>query len=112
MAIQVGINGFGRIGRVIFRILAERSEEFNLCGINLRNADIPHMVYMAKYDSIFGRFHGTLEAAEDGILVNGKRFRYTVRPIPPRFPGRRAEQSTSLNRPVRSTRWKNPTPTW
>jgi glyceraldehyde 3-phosphate dehydrogenase len=73
MAIQVGINGFGRIGRVIFRILAERSEEFNLCGINLRNADIPHMVYMAKYDSIFGRFHGTLEAAEDGILVNGKK---------------------------------------
>lgn len=73
MAIQVGINGFGRIGRVIFRILAERSEEFDLRGINLRKADIPHMVYMAKYDSIFGRFQGTLEAAEDGIIVNGKK---------------------------------------
>ncbi len=73
MAIQVGINGFGRIGRVVFRILMERGDQFHLCGINLRKADIPHMVYMAKYDSIFGRFPGTLEAEEDAIVVNGQR---------------------------------------
>ena len=73
MAIQVGINGFGRIGRVVFRILMERGDQFHLCGINLRKADIPHMVYMVKYDSIFGRFPGTLEAEEDAIVVNGQR---------------------------------------
>ena len=40
MAIKVGINGFGRIGRVVFRVLMERPEEFQLCGINLRNVDL------------------------------------------------------------------------
>ena len=74
MAIKVGINGFGRIGRVVFRILAERTEEFELCGINLRNLDLPLFIYQAKYDSIFGRFHGTIEAdGDDAILVNGHR---------------------------------------
>ncbi len=86
MAIQVGINGFGRIGRVVFRILMERRDTFHLCGINLRTADIPHMVYMAKYDSIFGRFPGTLEAAEDAILVNGERIPVFSETDPSRIP--------------------------
>ena len=74
MAIKVGINGFGRIGRVVFRILAERTDEFELCGVNLRNLDLPLFIYQAKYDSIFGRFHGTIEAdGDDAILVNGHR---------------------------------------
>ena len=73
MSIKVGINGFGRIGRVVFRILLERPDEFELCGINLRNVDIPHMVYMVRYDSIFGRFPGTIEAGEDCFIVNGKK---------------------------------------
>lgn len=72
MAIKVGINGFGRIGRVAFRVLLER-EDFELCGINLRNADIEYMVYMIKYDSIFRRFPGTVEAGENCIIVNGKK---------------------------------------
>ncbi|SFQ45364.1 glyceraldehyde 3-phosphate dehydrogenase [Lachnospiraceae bacterium XBB1006] len=71
--INVGINGFGRIGGVIFRLIMERNDEFNLCGINLRNADIPHMVYMIRYDSVHGRFPGTVEAGEDCIIVNGKK---------------------------------------
>lgn len=73
MAIKVGINGFGRIGRVVFRLLMERSDEFELCGINLRNVDIPHMVYMTKYDSIHGRFQGTIEDGGDCLIVNGKK---------------------------------------
>ena len=73
MAIKVGINGFGRIGRVVFRILMERPEEFQLCGINLRNANVEDMIYMIKYDSVFGRFNGKLEPAEDGIIANGKK---------------------------------------
>ena len=73
MAIKVGINGFGRIGRVVFRILMSKPEEFELCGINLRNANIEDMIYMIKYDSVFGRYTGKLEAAEDGIIANGKK---------------------------------------
>ena len=72
MAIKVGINGFGRIGRVVFRLLMERADEFELCGINLRNADIPHMVYMVRYDSIHGRFPGPIEVGENSVIVNGK----------------------------------------
>ncbi|MCR4955063.1 MAG: type I glyceraldehyde-3-phosphate dehydrogenase [Lachnospiraceae bacterium] len=73
--INVGINGFGRIGGVVFRLIMERSDVFNLCGINLRNADIPHMVYMIRYDSVHGRFNGTVEAGKDCIIVNGKKIR-------------------------------------
>ena len=45
MAIKVGINGFGRIGRVVFRVLMQRQDEFELCGINLRNAELDYMAY-------------------------------------------------------------------
>lgn len=72
MSIKVGINGFGRIGRLVMRILSERTDEYELCGINLRNADIEYMVYMIKYDSVFGGFEGKVEAGEKCILLNGK----------------------------------------
>ena len=49
MAIKVGINGFGRIGRVALRIMVERgSSSYQICGINLRNADLDYMVYQVK----------------------------------------------------------------
>ncbi|WP_324822348.1 type I glyceraldehyde-3-phosphate dehydrogenase [Sinanaerobacter sp. ZZT-01] len=72
MAIKVGINGFGRIGRVVFRA-AMNEEDIDICGINVRNADLDYMVYMIKYDTIFGRFQGTLDTYEKGIVVNGKK---------------------------------------
>ncbi|MEA4988238.1 MAG: type I glyceraldehyde-3-phosphate dehydrogenase [Anaerovorax sp.] len=72
MAIKVGINGFGRIGRVVFRA-AMKEEDIDICGINVRNADLDYMVYMIKYDTIFGRFQGTLDTYEKGIIVNGKK---------------------------------------
>ncbi|MBQ9980248.1 MAG: type I glyceraldehyde-3-phosphate dehydrogenase [Oscillospiraceae bacterium] len=71
MAIKVGINGYGRIGSTVLRIISERPE-VELCGINLRKAELEHMVYITKYDSVFGRFNGTIEVAENGLLVNGK----------------------------------------
>ena len=46
MGIPVGINGFGRIGRVVLRIILERGDDFDLCGINLRKADLDYMEYM------------------------------------------------------------------
>lgn len=75
MAITIGINGFGRIGRVAFRIAINQPEQFKLCGINVRNADLDYILYMIRYDSIFGRFQGTLEKYEDGIIVNGEKIR-------------------------------------
>ena len=52
MATKIGINGFGRIGRVVLRILSENPEKFDICGINLRKADIDYMVYQVKYDFV------------------------------------------------------------
>ena len=75
MAITIGINGFGRIGRVAFRIAINQPEKFKICGINVRNADLDYMIYMIRYDSIFGRFQGSLEKYEDGIVVNGEKIR-------------------------------------
>ena len=46
MAIKVGINGIGRIGRVVLRSMSEHPEQFDICGINLRKADLEYMVYM------------------------------------------------------------------
>lgn len=74
MAISIGINGFGRIGRVALRIAISRPETFKLCGINARNADLDYMVYMIRYDSTFGRFQGELGTYEHGLIINGRRF--------------------------------------
>ncbi len=71
MAIRIGINGFGRIARVVFRV-AMADPEIEISGINVRNADLDYMVYMIKYDTIFGRFPGTVEKYAAGICVNGK----------------------------------------
>ena len=73
MAIKVGINGFGRIGRVVLRIMIEHPEQFDICGINLRKADVDYMVYMIKYDSVFRRFNGTVEHEDKKLIVNGHK---------------------------------------
>lgn len=76
MAIKVGINGFGRIGRIALRILEERgSSTYQVCGINLRNADLDYMVYQVKYDSVFKTFHGTVEHDDRHLIINGKKIR-------------------------------------
>lgn len=75
MGIPVGINGFGRIGRVVLRIILERGDGFDLCGINLRKADLDYMEYMVKYDSVFRTFQGTVEHDGRDLIVNGHRIR-------------------------------------
>ena len=69
--IKIGINGFGRIGRVVLRIMIEHPEQFDICGINLRKADLDYMVYMIKYDSVFRQFNGTVEHKDKNLIVNG-----------------------------------------
>ncbi|HAD20096.1 MAG: type I glyceraldehyde-3-phosphate dehydrogenase [Lachnospiraceae bacterium] len=75
--IKVGINGFGRIARVILRSLEERSDtaDIEICGINIHNADFKRMAYQVEYDSVFGRFQGDVEATDTGIRINGKDIR-------------------------------------
>ena len=73
--IKVGINGFGRIGRVALRIMMQQPEKFQVCGINIRKADLDVMVYQFKYDTIMGRFNGTVEKYEDGLVINGQKIK-------------------------------------
>ena len=73
MKVKVGINGFGRIGRVILRILMDHPDEFQLCGINLRNADLDYMTYLIKYDSIFRNFNGTVDVLDGKLVINGEK---------------------------------------
>ena len=76
MAIKVGINGFGRIGRVALRVMVERGcGTYQICGINLRNADLDYMVYQVKYDSVFKTFQGTVERDDRHLIINGKKIR-------------------------------------
>ena len=75
MAIKIGINGFGRIGRVVLRILAEQPDKYEVCGINLRNADLDYMVYQVKYDSVFRTFRDTVEHDDRHLIINGKKIR-------------------------------------
>ncbi len=74
MAIKVGISGFGRIGRVVIRAAMD-DPEIEICGINVRNADKDYMVYMLKYDTMFGRFPRELAVYEDGIIIGDKKVR-------------------------------------
>lgn len=74
MAIKVGINGFGRIGKVVFRA-AQQQEDIEIAAINIRNADLDYIAYMIKYDSVFGRFQGTVDVCEDGVIVDGRKVR-------------------------------------
>ena len=66
MAIKIGINGFGRIGRIVFRA-AQHRDDIEVVGIN-DLIDVEYMAYMLKYDSTHGRFDGTVEV-KDGNLV-------------------------------------------
>ena len=75
MTIKVGINGFGRIGRIVFRAAQKRSD-IEIVAINdLLDAD--YMAYMLKYDSTHGRFDGTVEVQDGALVVNGKKIRVT-----------------------------------
>jgi len=82
MAVKVGINGFGRIGRITFRALAAQAEDFEVVAINdLGNpADLANLL---KYDSVHGRFNGTVETDGSNLIVNGK----TIKVCAERNPG-------------------------
>lgn len=76
MSIKVGINGFGRIGRVVFRAAMNRPN-IEIVGIN-DLLDAEYMAYMLKFDSTHGRFEGTVEVQDGQLVVNGKAIRVTA----------------------------------
>ncbi|MFN6945907.1 MAG: type I glyceraldehyde-3-phosphate dehydrogenase [Cytophagaceae bacterium] len=78
--IKVGINGFGRIGRLVFRAAIER-QDIQIVGIN-DLIDVEYMSYMLKYDSTHGRFQGTVEVKDGKLVVNGQSIRVTAEKDP------------------------------
>jgi glyceraldehyde 3-phosphate dehydrogenase len=85
MAVKVGINGFGRIGRLAFRAMAARASEFEVVAIN-DLADAKALALLLKYDTVHGRFPGTVEAEGDTILVNGKAVKVLSERSPANLP--------------------------
>jgi glyceraldehyde 3-phosphate dehydrogenase len=74
--IKIGINGFGRIGRLVFRAAVDR-KDVEVVGIN-DIIDVDYMAYMLKYDSTHGRFSGTVSVENGALVVNGKKIRVTA----------------------------------
>jgi glyceraldehyde 3-phosphate dehydrogenase len=76
MTIKIGINGFGRIGRMVFRAAAQNFSDIEVVGINdLLEPD--YLAYMLKYDSVHGRFKGDISVDGNTLIVNGKKIRRT-----------------------------------
>ena len=80
MAINIGINGFGRIGRLVFRS-AINNDDFNIISIN-DLLDINHLAYLLKYDSVHGTFDGSVEVSDGKLIVNGKTVKITAEKDP------------------------------
>lgn len=80
MVVKVGINGFGRIGRLVFRA-AQGRKDIEIVGIN-DLIDVEYMAYMLKYDSVHGRFDGSVEVKDGKLVVNGKAIRVTAEKNP------------------------------
>lgn len=80
MAIKVGINGFGRIGRLAFRAAMSR-KDIEIVGIN-DLIDVDYMSYMLRYDTVHGKFNGNVEVKDGKLVVNGKAIRVTAEKDP------------------------------
>jgi glyceraldehyde 3-phosphate dehydrogenase len=98
MGVKVGINGFGRIGRLVFRVMANRPNEFDVVAIN-DLSDPKHLAILLRYDSVHGRFNGTVEAGEGSLIVNGK----TIKILSEREPVKLPWKSLGVDVAVEST---------
>ena len=85
MALKAGINGFGRIGRNVFRAAYERGAEIEWVGIN-DITDNETLAHLLKYDSILGPFAGTVEATDTGLVVDGTEIAVTEERDPAALP--------------------------
>jgi glyceraldehyde 3-phosphate dehydrogenase (phosphorylating) len=85
VAVKVGINGFGRIGRITFRALAAQPDKFEVVAINDLGSP-KALSLLLKYDSVQGKYPGTVEAAEDGLIVDGKKIKVIAERDPSKLP--------------------------
>jgi len=102
VGLRVGINGFGRIGRLVFRVLAERHLDFEVVAIN-DLSDPKHLALLLKYDSTQGRFKGTIAAREQSIVVNGKEIPITRETNPAALPWKKLGCQVALESTGRFT---------
>jgi glyceraldehyde 3-phosphate dehydrogenase len=102
VALRVGINGFGRIGRLVFRVMAERPSDFEVVAIN-DLSDPKHLAFLLKYDSVQGRFKGTVTAREKSIVVNGKEIPITTEKDPGDLPWKKLGCQVALESTGRFT---------
>ena len=73
MKTKIGINGFGRIGRLVFRA-ALTHDDVEVVGLNDPFMNPEYMAYMLKYDSVHGKFPGEVSSEDDALIVNGKKY--------------------------------------
>ena len=76
MAIRIGINGFGRIGRLVFRA-AIKQDDVIIVGIN-DLLDVNHLAYLLKYDSVHGNFEGSIKVEQNDLVVDGKKIKISA----------------------------------
>ncbi|TJX63311.1 type I glyceraldehyde-3-phosphate dehydrogenase [Soehngenia saccharolytica] len=87
MALKVGLSGFGRIGRDVTRAWAEsNTDSFDIVAINEIGGSIEQMAHLFKYDSIYGKFNGTVETYDEGIIINGKKIKVVAEKDPSKLP--------------------------
>ncbi len=85
MAVKIGINGFGRIGRLVFRAMMEQKGKFEIAAIN-DLSDAATLAHLLKYDSTQGKYPGTVEAKGDELLVDGKSVKVLSEKDPSKLP--------------------------
>jgi glyceraldehyde 3-phosphate dehydrogenase len=86
MAVKIAINGFGRIGRNAFKVIMDKyADELDVVAIN-DLTDAKMLAHLLKYDSCFGKFHGTVEAVDDTLVVNGKAIKILAERDPAALP--------------------------
>lgn len=86
MTMKVGISGFGRIGRDVLRIYMEEGiDDFEIVALNA-SGDLNTLAHLFKYDSLYGKFNGTVEVVEDGFVINGKKIKVVAYRNPEEIP--------------------------
>lgn len=85
MTVKIGINGFGRIGRMVFRA-AITKPEVEVVAVNDPFLSTKYAAYQLQYDSVHGRFKGTIKAEKDALIINGKRVRFFTEKTPSKIP--------------------------
>lgn len=97
MSMKVGLNGFGRIGRDFVRIYFENDvKEFDLVAINA-SGGVETLAHMFKYDTMYGRFNGTVETEENALIINGKKVIVTDHRNPEEIPWKELEVETVVD---------------